>query len=270
MPDSGRRSPNFAYVELREYLRRQIDEGVYRPGQQLPTEHELMALMRLSRHTVRSALEELRLEGLITRNPGRGTFVSTSPGTVPRARVVGGSASIFGVGLSGRVHLVQRPAEIQEPDETDRTAAEELDREPADLWRLQFVRTVGNSPLGLWTVWLPAELYELVAGSIEEIEGTPDGSVVGVIDREAGRHAHRAALVMTAEAASPDVARALDLDVGAPLFVVSRTYFQADGTPYEHVHVRYVPKHYAYRMDLLSGGLRSGGRGREPASTGGP
>jgi GntR family transcriptional regulator len=268
MPD--KRSPNFAYVELREYLRRQIVEGVYRPGQQLPTEHELMALMRLSRYTVRSALEELRLEGIITRIPGRGTFVSSSPATVPRARVIGGDASIFGVGLSGRVHLVERPVAVTEPGDRDRAAAEELDREPTDLWRLAFVRSVGHSPLGLWTVWLPAELYDAVAGSLEQIEGSPDGSVMGLVDREAGRHAHRAALIMSAEAASADVARVLELKAGDPLFVVSRTYFDADDAPYEHVHVRYVPKHYAYRMELLAGGLRAGGRSREPSPAAGP
>ncbi|MFJ2030929.1 GntR family transcriptional regulator [Streptosporangium sp. NPDC087985] len=56
-------------------LRRTIYSGVLGPGDQLPTEAELMSVHQVSRNTVRLALGELVNEGLVTRTPRRGTVV---------------------------------------------------------------------------------------------------------------------------------------------------------------------------------------------------
>ncbi len=57
-------------------LRQAVLTGKLRPGQVVPTETELMNIHQLSRHSVRSALNTLVSEGLITRKPGRGTIVN--------------------------------------------------------------------------------------------------------------------------------------------------------------------------------------------------
>jgi GntR family transcriptional regulator len=247
------KTPTFAYVALREHLEAQIREGVYRPGQQLPTEHELMTLTKLSRHTVRSALDELRLQGLITRVPGKGTFVSTSSPSAPKARVIGSAASLFGFDLTGPLRIVEPPQRVGEAVETeDRAAAEELDGDPGELGRIAYVRFVGRSPLGLWTIWLSPHVFGEVEDRLSEIEEQPTSSVMRLVARETRREAHRAAQLMTAEAASPLVAERLGIDEGDPLLVVQRTYFDAQDSPFEHLLVRYVPKHYAYRLELIS------------------
>ncbi|WP_030904218.1 GntR family transcriptional regulator [Streptosporangium amethystogenes] len=56
-------------------LRRTIYSGALGPGDQLPTEAELMLVHQVSRNTVRLALGELVNEGLVTRTPRRGTVV---------------------------------------------------------------------------------------------------------------------------------------------------------------------------------------------------
>lgn len=49
----------------------------YRPGEQLPTEKEMEEAYRVSRAPVRQALAKLETEGLISRQAGKGTFVSS-------------------------------------------------------------------------------------------------------------------------------------------------------------------------------------------------
>jgi len=61
--------------ELAIYLGDRIAEGIYRPGDKLPTERELAAELGLSRKTVRLALGELERQGFIFRRVGKGTFV---------------------------------------------------------------------------------------------------------------------------------------------------------------------------------------------------
>ena len=65
-----------ASEQLRDVLRTDIEEGMYRPGQKIPTERELSRRWEVARLTVARALEDLVGEGLIERRPSRGTFVT--------------------------------------------------------------------------------------------------------------------------------------------------------------------------------------------------
>jgi GntR family transcriptional regulator len=70
-------------------LRSQIEEGVLRPGERLPSEEALRQQYSVSRSTVRQALDTLEREGLVSRHVGRGTFVTVpdkKPGLPARDR----------------------------------------------------------------------------------------------------------------------------------------------------------------------------------------
>lgn len=56
-------------------LRQAMSDGTYQPGDQLPSEHQLAQQHSASRPTVRRALRELRLRGLIETRQGKGAFV---------------------------------------------------------------------------------------------------------------------------------------------------------------------------------------------------
>jgi len=56
-------------------LRRAISDKTYKPGDQLPSENQLAAQHRASRPTIRRALQDLRLKGLIETRQGKGAFV---------------------------------------------------------------------------------------------------------------------------------------------------------------------------------------------------
>ncbi|MBZ9966640.1 FadR family transcriptional regulator [Mesorhizobium sp. B292B1B] len=57
----------------------QIESGDLAPGQQLPTEQEIVAATGVSRTVVREALAALRARGLITTRQGLGAFVAKDP-----------------------------------------------------------------------------------------------------------------------------------------------------------------------------------------------
>jgi GntR family transcriptional regulator len=64
------------YVQLYDKIRKKIDEKEWSVGFQIPTEQELCEDFKVSRATVRSAILELVRQGYLTRQQGRGTFVS--------------------------------------------------------------------------------------------------------------------------------------------------------------------------------------------------
>jgi GntR family transcriptional regulator len=64
------------YRQIADDLRQKIENGELAPGSQLPTELELRERYgNASRNTVRDAIKWLTGRGLVTTQPGRGTFV---------------------------------------------------------------------------------------------------------------------------------------------------------------------------------------------------
>ena len=66
------------YQQLKNILKNSINNGILRPGDQIPSESELCRQYGISRITVRQAVGALVQEGFLYRCPGKGTFV-TSP-----------------------------------------------------------------------------------------------------------------------------------------------------------------------------------------------
>lgn len=105
------------YQEIAWDLRHKINSGVLPQGSRLPTEDELIEEYRASRNTVRSALKELSVRGLVYTLHGKGTFVSedvpsivTTLSTDPVTRRGGGEGLVYTaeVARSGRKATTNR------------------------------------------------------------------------------------------------------------------------------------------------------------------
>jgi GntR family histidine utilization transcriptional repressor len=64
------------YQELKDLIIGRIASGELRPHDRVPSEHELVEAMNVSRMTANRALRELNDEGYVERVAGRGTFVA--------------------------------------------------------------------------------------------------------------------------------------------------------------------------------------------------
>lgn len=65
----------FLHLTISERLSEQILNGQYLPGEQLPSEHQLMLQFEVSRITVRRAIANLVNQGLVITYKGKGVFV---------------------------------------------------------------------------------------------------------------------------------------------------------------------------------------------------
>jgi GntR family transcriptional regulator len=68
------------YVQLADLMRQRIAKSVWAPGAMLPSIDKLMAEFNVARITVRQAIKLLALEGLLSPERGRGTFVTAMAG----------------------------------------------------------------------------------------------------------------------------------------------------------------------------------------------
>ena len=71
------------YARMKSFIRDRIAQGALKPGDRVPSEHELVAQFSVSRMTANRALKELAAEGLVTRRSGSGTFVAEAKATSP-------------------------------------------------------------------------------------------------------------------------------------------------------------------------------------------
>lgn len=63
------------FEQIETDLKEKIKDGIYQPGQKIPTEAELIEAYGVSRITIRRAIEDLTKEGILIKKQGKGTFV---------------------------------------------------------------------------------------------------------------------------------------------------------------------------------------------------
>lgn len=71
--------PDYAYVQLANYIEARIGDGTLAPGARLPGERALAEEYGVALGTVRSALRVLRDKNLIVTTPSKGTFIPRPP-----------------------------------------------------------------------------------------------------------------------------------------------------------------------------------------------
>lgn len=76
MPTAPRGTP---HTEIAAHLRKLIDDGALRPGQQLPSMREMREMFNASPATVNKAFQLLKNEGLTYAKQGVGTVIAETP-----------------------------------------------------------------------------------------------------------------------------------------------------------------------------------------------
>lgn len=81
------RSKQPIYLQLVAEFKRNIEQGVWAPGSQMPSLEELMAKYQVARMTIRNSIGILESEGYIRRGRGIGTFVQAKIPTVAELQI---------------------------------------------------------------------------------------------------------------------------------------------------------------------------------------
>jgi len=76
------------HAQLHNQLRQIILSGRWPNGARIPSETQFAEHLKLSRSTVRLALQQAEIEGLIERRAGRGTFVAYTPSPEQKSRLI--------------------------------------------------------------------------------------------------------------------------------------------------------------------------------------
>lgn len=216
-----RSTPLPLYYQLKQWLSARIASGEFAPGDQLPGEHELCARFGISRGVVRQALSEMRYEGLIDREHGKGTFVSVpkaAEGLISGVRGLAEDAALRGQAIESRVLVLREvPASA--------SVAKVLELDEGDpVVELERVRSLDGEPHVLALTYLPSALVPGLAAR----DLTGPVSLYRILREEYGLVGVTSRRRVEATIASGREAELLGVEIGAPLLVL-RSVGYADG-----------------------------------------
>lgn len=215
--------------QIADVLRRQIASGALRPGDQLPSEHDLVRQFGVSRGTVRQARAALRADGTIAGSQGRRLVVRGAPLTQPLGELVSFTAWVRSLGKEpgGKVISFARQQASTE-------AATALALSAGDpVWCLERVRSADGEPLLIERTVFPEAIGTLLADVDLEKHSVYEQLARRGVTVSAARH-----LIDAVPATLAD-ARLLDVAPGSALLRVVRQATAADGRPVEWSDDRY-------------------------------
>jgi GntR family transcriptional regulator len=196
------------HVQIRDILHQQIKDQILVPGDALPTEEELQQWFGVSRSVVRQALASLADLGLIHRLRGRGSVVAAPP-TLHRLvdRVGGLNEQAAARGQHLRTHVLRLEAAAT-PEEA------RLALGATRSWEIERLRYLEQTPVIYERHWVPRDLFPHFTTDL--LQGM---SLLGLM-RDHGYPAAGGPRHVQAVAAEPDIAEALDVNVGSPLLLL--------------------------------------------------
>ncbi len=219
------------HVAIAAQLAAAIASGQLVPGARLPPERHLAESLGVSRMTVRQALGELERDGLLRRVVGRagGTFVREPNSERHVAGASGISAELRRQGLADGAELIS-----SEVEPARRRTAAALGLEPNErVVVIVRLRLAGGKPLAVERSSLPVRLFP----DIEDMDLA--GSLYDLMEEGFGRRPVRAVETLETAEARPSDARTLGLKRGAPILLVQRIGYAADGTAVEFARDRF-------------------------------
>jgi GntR family transcriptional regulator len=224
-------SPSPLYERVESALAAAIADGSLLPETQLPPEEGLIERFKVSRTTVRRAIQNLIHRGLVEVRRGKGTFVALPKITQDLTELTGFVEDMQALGRTPTARLLDKRTLA-----ADEVVAHHLALEPGALVvRLRRVRLADGVAMSFDETFLPPGIGKKVAGNDLEVE-----PVFALLEKRYDTPLVEAEYKLEAAAADPDAAQALQVPTGSPIFRIERTSYTTGNRPvdYERLHYR--------------------------------
>ena len=209
------------YLQVARALRKEIVDGVYPVGSQLPTEHELCERFAVSRYTVREALRRLRDDNLVSSRPRTGTQV------IPRTSSSSYAQDVMSINdllafASGAQFEIESNAMITVDADTAARAGLTLGE--------QWLAVSGYRRAGDGTPICRTEYYvNRSFAAVGRLLQRHSGPIFPLIEDLFGVSVVEVHQEIAAVLVSEELAAALHIAAGAPALQMQRTYTTSDG-----------------------------------------
>ena len=200
------------YRQVYDIVVSKVAEGVWRPGESLPSEQSLAKELGVSQGTVRKVLDALTAEKLLERRQGKGTYIAEN--TQERSLF-----RFFRIARPGGTRLTPEcsgeSVKLRQARHNERTKLD-LERNERVI-EISRTRLIDGSPAIYETIILPANLYP----GIEKRTSLPN-TLYSLFQTEYGINIVSTREELHAELATADDRKRLQIAAGAPVLVIDR------------------------------------------------
>jgi len=221
-------------------LRQRIGDGFYPVGGRLVSEDELAAEFGVSRATIRQAVGELVIEGLVVRKQGSGTFVQPGDPKVLQQRFRGSLGDLIHQSHLARTRNVT--VTHNEPLVDHIASALHLDEPRATVVRR--TRTMSGEPFAYTVTYVPSDL-----GATLTPEKLRKSALMKLLI-EHGTVLTTATQSIRAQLADAEVCARINVGLGSAVLYVERLVSDENGRAVEFVQSWYRGDRYEYTVNL--------------------
>ncbi len=210
------------YLQVARTLRKEIVDGVYPVGTQLPTEHELRERFGVSRYTVREALRRLRDDNLVSSRPRAGTMVVARAASNSYAQEVMSIDDLLAFAAGARLAIESNAMVTVDEDLAAHTGLPV----GSEWLAVRGIRQDDDSPVPICRT----EFYiNRAFAAVGRLLQRHDGPIFPLIEDLFGVSVVAVHQEITAVVASPLLAEELKFDAGSAALEMRRTYTTSDG-----------------------------------------
>lgn len=233
------------YQQLKTHLENLILQRGMQAGDRLPSEKELEIQFKVSRITVRRALQELAAEEKIVRVPGKGSFV-LQPKIEPLTALTSFSENMRAQGFepsyrNAKVRLVKAPPKVAAFFESYH------DERTLNVNRLLLADCI---PMAIQEAYMPAYIYDanprLFVPEVLNIV-----SIYSTLELHLGIKLARAEEFVEASYATAAEAEQLEIKRGDLVLVITRETYAEGNKPIEFVKLVFRADRYRYRVEVF-------------------
>jgi len=235
------------YHQLKTLLLERIRAGEMKPNDRLPAEDELAATHGVSKATVRQALNELAVAGVLRREQGRGTFVAEPKLAQGPREMTGFTDEMRSRGFHPASKVLKQDVIKAEADVAEKL----MIAEGSQVMRLKRLRLADGEPMGIQTAYLSLALAPQLAQ-----EDFTDASLYEVLERKYGLWPARAQETYVAVLLDRAEAKLLKVATASPALSAERVAYLTSGQALEVTYSIMRGDRYQIVLDLTRHQLR--------------
>ena len=229
------------YYQLTQYIKQQLANSIWKVGDRIPSEREFCSQFKISRMTVRGAIESLKKEGLIYSKKGLGNFVCVPKFDQKLNKLTSFTDDMLGRGFkpgSKTLSLKRMPAPAG--------VAEILHINKGDeVINLKRLRLANDEPMALEDTYINESL---VPGLLENYES--GDSLYKTMNEKFGIELLEATESIEVGLCNNKDAKLLEVKPGLPVFSIRRATLTKERQPIEAVLSIYRGDRYTFSMQL--------------------
>ncbi len=223
-----RDSSQSLFSQLEEILREGIEDGIWEPGEPIPSERELSRVYEMSRMTVRKAIDRLVTAGFLYRVDGKGTFVAQPKVSYRALTLAGLREQTLKLGYSPSTKLLGIERVL--PSETVARNLKITTDKPVFL--IERVVYANDIPLALHRSFIPESICPTLAKyDLNNL------SLYSVLKENFSIVIQKASEMLETTLASVRESLLLGVEPGSPMFLLRITTFDNKTKPVEYVKV---------------------------------